>query len=633
MSVVCLRPPPSSLFPSPPLASVPSISTPPTLEASNQVFFFLPNPQVAFQTQIHPFIALSSPCLSTNLSPTSRHFRCWLPGTMSRSSYSYSDSDEDYNIHVRQRGPSTGGVRYVSGGQRPQSYYDAPAGPSRLGPDRLTTVITRSKSRERSRSRDRRTSSPPLPAPVIINNRIYNDISSDDDDDDHRKQVVRRSSRRRRSRSHSRSRSGSSSYVAQKEWEVERARKELEDMRLASAREKDEQRLVKGYREEWEAEQSRKELEKIRLASARQRDEQQLIKGHREEWEAERSRKELERMRLASEQEKDKQQLVKGYREEWEAEQSRKNLEKVQLANARDDEERRILKKYREEEELKQSRRELDAMKEREAREAEEERIMKAIDLKRLRAKDAAKAESDRREKEANAAVEEYKRKELERVTNEKKLKDQKEREAAEAIERYKREEKERIAKEKAEKEAKEKEYQKRLREDLVKSGLDDEAIDAIMKKEKIKKESSPQPNYRPLPHHGMAPNMGQISHVPHTGLVRPMGQPNHVVHTNQAAPMAVVQNPRPTYTRMARRHLSIESLRAYGVEFDLDDVCITCPSQFMPDLVLTFSQGSRVCLDQTLGARVGTRSVVEAHQVHPPETRQDADDRREEAW
>jgi hypothetical protein len=223
-------------------------------------------------------------------------------------------------------------------------------------------------------------------------------------------------------------------------------------------------------------------------------------------------------------------------------------------------------------------------MKEKEAREAEEERIMKAIDLKRLRAKDAAKAESDRREKEANDAVEEYKRKELQRAMDEKKLKDQREREAAEAVERYKREEKERIAKEKAEKEAKEKEYQKRLREDLVKSGLDDEAIDAIMKKEKIKKEPSPQPPYRPLPHHGMVPNMGQISHVPHgapvphTGLVGPITHPNHVVHTNQAAPMAVAQGPRPTYTRMARRHLSIESLRAYGVEFDLDDVRIPCP-------------------------------------------------------
>lgn len=52
-----------------------------------------------------------------------------------------------------------------------------------------------------------------------------------------------------------------------------------------------------------------------------------------------------------------------------------------------------------------------------------------------------------------------------------------------------------------------------------------------------------------------------------------------------------------------------------------------------MPDLELTLPQGSRVRLDQALGARVGTRSAVEAHQVHPPETRQDADDRGEEAW
>ncbi|KAH7257480.1 hypothetical protein BKA59DRAFT_111591 [Fusarium tricinctum] len=453
---------------------------------------------------------------------------------MSRSSYSYDDED-DYDIRFQKRGPSPGGVRYVANPQRAPNYYDAPPRPSYIGADRLNISTihrsqSRSRSREHSRTRERRASSPPAPVPVIINNRIYNDISSDDEDSRHKQ--VAKSSRHRRSRSRSSSsRSRSSSYMTREEWEAERTRKELEDLRLATAREKDERKMIKQYRDEWEAEQARKDLERNRLASSRERDERQ--------------------------REKDERQLVKGYREEWEAEQSRKELEKLHLSHTRDEEERRRLREFREEEELKQAKRELEKIKGRKARADEEDRIKKEIELKRLREEDTMADERRRREKEANSAVEEYKRKELERVTKEKKLKDQKEKEAAEAVERYKQAEKDRIAKEKAEKEAKDKEYQERLREDLVKSGLDDKAIEAILKKEKIKRAPAvPQPQPRPLQHHAMPGPSHQFAPV------------NQLVNI---PPPQAGQVARPTYTRMARRHLSIESLREFGVEFDFD--------------------------------------------------------------
>ncbi|KAF4997098.1 hypothetical protein FGRMN_4107, partial [Fusarium graminum] len=312
---------------------------------------------------------------------------------------------------------------------------------------------------------------------------------------------------------------------------AEKARKELEDLRHATAREKNERELVKQYRDEWEAEQARKDLEKNRLASSRERDERQ--------------------------REKDERQLVKGYREEWETEQSRKELEKLHLSHAREEEERQRMREFREEEELKHAKRELEKIKGRKARADEEERIKKEIELKRLREEDALTEERQRREKEASSAVDDYKRRELERVTKEKKLKDQKDKEAAEAVERYKQAEKDRIAKEKAEKEAKDREYQERLKGDLVKSGLDTKAIEAILKNEKIKKAPAvPQPQPRLLPHHAMPGPSHQFT-------------PANQIATIPLPPAGQVA--RPTYTRMARRHLSIESLREFGVEFDFD--------------------------------------------------------------
>lgn len=100
--------------------------------------------------------------------------------------------------------------------------------------------------------------------------------------------------------------------------------------------------------------------------------------------------------------------------------------------------------------------------------------------------------------------------------------KEREKKEEEEAIEKFKRKQE----KEKREKEEREKEYQHRLEDDLRKAGYDDRAIAVVTKKEKA-----------------IDPN-------------------------------------RPTFTRMSRRHLSIETLNAYRIDYEFDvvssrDLCL----------------------------------------------------------
>ncbi|WQF85119.1 hypothetical protein CDEST_10133 [Colletotrichum destructivum] len=221
-------------------------------------------------------------------------------------------------------------------------------------------------------------------------------------------------------------------------------------------------------------------------------------------------------------------------REDYEAERARQELAELRITQAREKEERRIQKEYREEAELQRAKRDLDDIRGREARAAEEKRFKTQIELEKyqeeMRLADLAK----KREKEAADAVERYKRKEQERLLQEKKEKEEREKEFQRRLQEERQKELDRLAKEKKEKEEREKEYQRRLQEDLIKSGLDEKAIAAILKKEKIPESPKPKPN------------------------------PN-------AASGTLVAGGRPTYTRMARRHLSIETLRTYHVEWELD--------------------------------------------------------------
>ncbi|KAI5462930.1 hypothetical protein BGZ63DRAFT_422341 [Mariannaea sp. PMI_226] len=415
----------------------------------------------------------------------------------------YYDEEDDIDVRIRHAEPP---VRYVSGARR---YYDD-AGPSYL-------VAGRSRSHERSRSRDRRASSPP---PVIVTNRIYTDRSSSDDDseDDRRGKSSRSSHRRRKSRSYSRSRSPSSSYMAREEWEAEQARKNLALMQVSNERDKENRRL-------------------------------------RDDWEAERTRKDLDLMRVQNDREKDEQRLIK---------------------------------EYQEEEKLQRAKRELNEIKDREARAAEEDRIKKAMELHRLREEDEAKAEASRREKEAKKAVENYKQAEKDRIAKEKKIEEEKEKEAKAAVERYKQAERDRIMKEKQEKEAKDREYNRRLEEDLRRSGLDDKAIEAVIKKEKIKLTEAKEERQHEHQHQHQHQ---QVALLPYTSseysrpanynqVVANYSHPANYTHPanyQQVAPRPPPPPPsttanRVTYTRMARKHLSIETLRVFDIDWDYDE-------------------------------------------------------------
>ena len=101
--------------------------------------------------------------------------------------------------------------------------------------------------------------------------------------------------------------------------------------------------------------------------------------------------------------------------------------------------------------------------------------------------------------------------------------------EAELAVERYKQKEAERIKKEREERELADKEYQRRLQEQLVASGVDEKDIAAIMKKEKVRAAEAEAQNQQTLS--------------------------------------------RPMYTRMPRKHLSIETLRQFHIEWDWDQV------------------------------------------------------------
>ncbi|ROT37040.1 hypothetical protein SODALDRAFT_335257 [Sodiomyces alkalinus F11] len=217
-------------------------------------------------------------------------------------------------------------------------------------------------------------------------------------------------------------------------------------------------------------------------------------------------------------------------RQEFEAEQMRRELEEIKLNKSRDEDERRALKQCQDEGELRRIKQELDKIRAQEEREKEERRAQKQsqeeAELRHAKQILEQRRAQEEREKEEARIKEELELKRLKEEERQKELKKQREKEAQAAIERYKQQERERVAREEKEKEEREKEYQRRLQEDLIQSGLDEKHIAAILKKEKIPEKPAPTPP---------------------------------------------AEATRPTYTRMARKHLSIETLRTFHIEYELD--------------------------------------------------------------
>jgi hypothetical protein len=189
--------------------------------------------------------------------------------------------------------------------------------------------------------------------------------------------------------------------------------------------------------------------------------------------------------------------------------------------SSRDSMDRRLREEYEIERARDKARREyeLEMAHTRKEYELEKSKTKKDIELEKTRKElEAFKLEAEREAEEKRLKKE----MELTRLKEEKRKAEEKkraEKEAEEAVEKFKKKEAERAAKEKKEKEEMDKEYERRLEEDLRKGGLDERQIAVITKKEKA-----------------IDPN-------------------------------------RPTYTRMSRRHLSIETLNKYRIDYTFDQV------------------------------------------------------------
>lgn len=156
-----------------------------------------------------------------------------------------------------------------------------------------------------------------------------------------------------------------------------------------------------------------------------------------------------------------------------------------------------------------------------EEQEADEKRIRKEIEAKMIA--EQRKAEEEKKQKEKDEAA---------------------------AVERWKAREAEKAAKEKREKEEAEREYANRLVSQLRASGLPEDQIRAILEKKKINQGWAfpPRPFPGPPPPPPMMPRPPQMS--------------------------TQMTTTKTTYTRMARRHLSLECLKVKGIDFELDSVC-----------------------------------------------------------
>lgn len=169
--------------------------------------------------------------------------------------------------------------------------------------------------------------------------------------------------------------------------------------------------------------------------------------------------------------------------------------------------------------------------------EAERDRIIKEHALAELEKKQAAEAAAEARKKAD-----------------------------AEAVARWHVEQAEKAAKEKAKKEEEERELRNKMRERLLASGVPEHQIQAMIDG---KRPAPPQvlPQPMPMMRPGMIPPPPPMHH-PH-----PHPHPGPHPHPPAAVPVPPNSN---TYTRMSRKHLSIEALRARAIEYELDKVC-TC--------------------------------------------------------
>lgn len=194
---------------------------------------------------------------------------------MDPSSY-YSDED-DIDIHIRQRELSPRPVRYVQSRSRPHSYSYPQPSPNFLVQEQQAALLARPQSRTRPRDlfiAHPGTSQPATAAPVVINNNFTYGYSSEEESDDDRGLRRRRTpSSRYRSRSRSRP-----TYMTREEWEAECTRIDVNRLRESQVQRVDDCRLQIGYRNESELERTKRELDEVQRRMARAEDEKRIKK-------------------------------------------------------------------------------------------------------------------------------------------------------------------------------------------------------------------------------------------------------------------------------------------------------------------------------------------------------------------
>lgn len=213
---------------------------------------------------------------------------------------SYYEDDEEVDIRVRHGRASP--AIYPEHRHRPARPIYYQHGPGYLAPEASGRL-------HRSRSQNHRASPPP--APVIINNRIYNDFESEEAEDDRYLQLAPPF------RSRSRSRSRPSSFASREDYELEKARKELDAYRLEEQREKDEKRI-------------KKEMELQRLRDEkRAEDEKKRIKKEADEAVEKFKLKEAERV---AKEKKEKEEREKEYQKRLEEDLRKSGLDERQIS-------------------------------------------------------------------------------------------------------------------------------------------------------------------------------------------------------------------------------------------------------------------------------------------------------------
>jgi hypothetical protein len=291
---------------------------------------------------------------------------------------------------------------------------------------------------------------------------------------------------------------------------------------------KEEQRQMERYskeqadlanaRAELETRQRREEEE---LRHDRYRDEYELVHLKREIARIKHEEESLKMDRLREEQaklSKDSDELARIRRDQDERKREKEREEEAEYRKNKAELERRIRAEEDEkrdkatetEAKAKAALAELERIHAAKQKREEEERIRRELELKKLEEERKAQQEAKRKEKEAEEVIAAFKAKEAERVEKEKQAK-----------------------------EAQEKEFQRLLQERLIKSGLDEKAIEAIMKEKKVKQEKQEK----------QEDDDRQIT--------------------------------RPTYTRMSLRHLDIQTLLYHKIDFEHDAVS---PSRHTPN-------------------------------------------------